>query len=106
MLLMARAMTKYGGKDPCEQPSCRAEEGAEGAREVLQLTPCDLWPYLRGRTLWLVGDSMMQACTLVPCLSQATVTRRAALPCLAAVSSSYLVFTACLLPAVGPTEGL
>jgi hypothetical protein len=39
----------------------RAEEGAEGARELLALTPCDLWPYLAGRTLWLVGDSMMQA---------------------------------------------
>ncbi|WIA13627.1 hypothetical protein OEZ85_007191 [Tetradesmus obliquus] len=25
---------------------------------MLQLTPCDLWPYLRGRTLWVIGDSM------------------------------------------------
>ena len=43
-------------------PRCvRASEGADGARELLTLTPCDLWPYMRGRTLWLVGDSMMQA---------------------------------------------
>ncbi|KAF6252526.1 hypothetical protein COO60DRAFT_1552723, partial [Scenedesmus sp. NREL 46B-D3] len=26
--------------------------------EMLQLTPCDLWPHLRGRTLWVIGDSM------------------------------------------------
>ncbi len=24
------------------------------------MTPCDLFPLLRGRTLWLMGDSMMQ----------------------------------------------
>ena len=29
-------------------------------QKLLTLTPCDLWPWLRGRTLWLVGDSMMQ----------------------------------------------
>jgi hypothetical protein len=22
---------------------------------ALKLSPCDLWPYLRGRTLWLLG---------------------------------------------------
>ena len=38
----------------------RASEGADGARDLLALTPCDLFPYMRGRTLWLVGDSMMQ----------------------------------------------
>ena len=36
----------------------------EGAQELLGLTPCDMWPYFRGRTTWLVGDSMMQVlCT-------------------------------------------
>ena len=30
-----------------------------GHELALTLTPCDLWPYLAGRTLWLVGDSMM-----------------------------------------------
>ncbi|KIZ02893.1 hypothetical protein MNEG_5069 [Monoraphidium neglectum] len=30
----------------------RAEGGAP-----LRLSPCDLYPYLRGRTLWLIGDS-------------------------------------------------
>ena len=29
-------------------------------RELMELTPCDIFPYLRGRTIWLVGDSMMQ----------------------------------------------
>ena len=28
--------------------------------EYLQFTPCDMWPFLRGRTLWILGDS--QAC--------------------------------------------
>ncbi|BDA49809.1 hypothetical protein COCOBI_14-4290 [Coccomyxa sp. Obi] len=38
----------------------RAKVGAVGAKDLLELTPCDLFPYIRGRTLWLVGDSMMQ----------------------------------------------
>eukprot|EP00877_Chromochloris_zofingiensis_P014357 jgi/Chrzof1/9175/Cz03g38220.t1 len=28
-----------------------------GTAASLQLSPCDLWPYLKGRTLWLIGDS-------------------------------------------------
>ncbi|KAF6252248.1 hypothetical protein COO60DRAFT_544594 [Scenedesmus sp. NREL 46B-D3] len=28
-----------------------------GGGSILQLSPCDLVPYLRGRTLWLIGDS-------------------------------------------------
>eukprot|EP00882_Tetradesmus_deserticola_P013284 GHRQ01014091.1.p1 GENE.GHRQ01014091.1~~GHRQ01014091.1.p1 ORF type:complete len:538 (+),score=152.89 GHRQ01014091.1:624-2237(+) len=28
-----------------------------GGGSILQLSPCDLVPYLRGRTLWLLGDS-------------------------------------------------
>eukprot|EP00884_Botryococcus_braunii_P006385 jgi/Botrbrau1/15748/Bobra.4_1s0116.1 len=28
-----------------------------GLYDLLQLTPCDLWPYLRYRTLWVIGDS-------------------------------------------------
>ena len=39
----------------------RAERGAAGMRELMEMTPCDIFPYLRGRTVWLVGDSMMQA---------------------------------------------
>lgn len=35
------------------------------------MTPCDWWPFLRGRTLWLVGDSITQVGslqrTLEPC---------------------------------------
>ena len=38
----------------------RAERGGAGMRELMELTPCDVFPYLRGRTIWLVGDSMMQ----------------------------------------------
>ena len=37
-----------------------AEAGRPGFREMLTLTPCDIFPLLRGRTLWLMGDSMMQ----------------------------------------------
>lgn len=25
--------------------------------DLLQFSPCDLWPYLAGRTLWVIGDS-------------------------------------------------
>ena len=38
-----------------------AEQGRPGFKEMLTLTPCDIFPMLRGRTLWLMGDSMMQA---------------------------------------------
>ena len=34
--------------------------GAEGVREMMEMTPCDIFGYIRGRTVWLVGDSMMQ----------------------------------------------
>ena len=37
-----------------------AERGRPGFREMLTMTPCDIFPLLRGRTLWLMGDSMMQ----------------------------------------------
>ena len=40
----------------------RAEQGAVGVREMLEMTPCDVFAYIRGRTIWLVGDSMMQVC--------------------------------------------
>lgn len=32
---------------------------AQNAASLLQLTPCDLWNVIRGRTLWFIGDSMM-----------------------------------------------
>ena len=38
-------------------------------RELMELTPCDVFPYLRGRTIWLVGDSMMQVRSIVSALS-------------------------------------
>ena len=38
----------------------RAEAGAPDYKETLLMTPCDWWPFLRGRTLWLVGDSITQ----------------------------------------------
>ena len=25
----------------------------------LLVTPCELWPYIRGRTLWILGDSQV-----------------------------------------------
>jgi hypothetical protein len=44
-------------------PSCSAEQLAIGAKVMaqlhggapLKLQPCDLWPYIRGRTLWIIG---------------------------------------------------
>lgn len=55
-------------------PACRPREqaklldyflnqtsrGSEFAHGMMTLTPCDLWPFLRGRTLWLAGDSITQ----------------------------------------------
>ncbi|KAK9901586.1 hypothetical protein WJX75_003489 [Coccomyxa subellipsoidea] len=38
----------------------RADNGSLWAQGLLQLTPCDLWPFIRGRTLWLLGDSITQ----------------------------------------------
>ena len=31
-----------------------------GFTELLEFTPCDLWPALQGRTLWIVGDSQVR----------------------------------------------
>ena len=52
----------------------QARNGAEWAKDSLALKPCDLWPQLRGRTVWMVGDSISQVshCTdachsLLPC---------------------------------------
>lgn len=38
-----------------------AANGSRWAENMLRMTPCDLWPFLRGRTLWLLGDSIAQA---------------------------------------------
>jgi len=41
-----------------------AMQGAEWARKILDLKPCDLWPQIRGRTVWVVGDSISQVASL------------------------------------------
>lgn len=46
---------------PSEVGACRAEEGMVAAKQMLLFTPCDLFPWIKGRTLWLVGDSIQQA---------------------------------------------
>lgn len=28
------------------------------ARDLLLVRPCEVFPYLEGRTLWIIGDSM------------------------------------------------
>lgn len=38
----------------------RASSGSQWATNMLQLTPCDLWPFIHGRTVWLMGDSITQ----------------------------------------------
>ena len=40
------------------------EKGSYYAKGLLELTPCDLWPYIRGKTVWLIGDSIMQVSRL------------------------------------------
>ena len=42
----------------------RAKQGSPGMKDQLMMTPCDFFPFVRGRTLWLIGDSL----TLVPSL--------------------------------------
>ncbi|KAF8060065.1 Zeaxanthin epoxidase [Scenedesmus sp. PABB004] len=46
----------------CPAPLLRAVINAtlalERGAEQLAMTPCDLWAHLRGRTTWIVGDSM------------------------------------------------
>ncbi|KAK9794069.1 hypothetical protein WJX73_006073 [Symbiochloris irregularis] len=32
----------------------------QGFNDVLQFTPCDFWPLLKDRSLWLMGDSLMK----------------------------------------------
>ena len=41
-----------------QQQQLVSELLAQDASSLLQLTPCDLWNLIRGRTLWFVGDSM------------------------------------------------
>lgn len=38
----------------------RAANGSHWAANMLQMTPCDVWPFIRGRTVWLMGDSITQ----------------------------------------------
>ena len=35
----------------------RAKSGSQWAEGMLRLTPCDLWPFIERRTMWLLGDS-------------------------------------------------
>ena len=37
-----------------------SSQGAQWARDALILQPCDLWKVMRGRTIWVVGDSMTE----------------------------------------------
>lgn len=52
-----------------------AEYRAHGWDSILSATPCDLWRFLRGRTLWVMGDSQSQdffkalQCFLHECVS-------------------------------------
>lgn len=39
-----------------------AKNGSRWASDILTLKPCDLWPHVRGRTTWIIGDSLSQAC--------------------------------------------
>lgn len=44
-----------------------AMQGVDWARQILDLKPCDLWPQIRGRTVWVVGDSISQVgCLIYP----------------------------------------
>ncbi|KAK9833022.1 hypothetical protein WJX74_004684 [Apatococcus lobatus] len=36
----------------------QALAGSQNAQGLLELTPCDFWPLIQGRSLWLFGDSI------------------------------------------------
>lgn len=36
----------------------QAYAGSQNAQGLLELTPCDFWPLIQGRSLWLFGDSI------------------------------------------------
>ncbi|KAK9865937.1 hypothetical protein WJX84_007496, partial [Apatococcus fuscideae] len=36
----------------------QAMAGSQNAQGLLELTPCDFWPLIQGRSLWLIGDSI------------------------------------------------
>lgn len=52
-----------------------ADYRERGWESILAATPCDLWRFLRGRTLWIMGDSQSQdlfkalQCFLHECVS-------------------------------------
>ena len=50
-----------------------AERGRPGFRDMLTMTPCDLFSLIRGRTLWLMGDSMMQVLLLARLRCQTSI---------------------------------
>ena len=37
-----------------------ARKGAQWAEDILTFKPCDLWPQIRGKTVWIIGDSVSQ----------------------------------------------
>lgn len=37
-----------------------ATSGADWAKDILTFKPCDLWPLIRERTIWVIGDSISQ----------------------------------------------
>ena len=39
----------------------QALAGSQNAQGLLELTPCDFWPLIQGRSLWLFGDSITMA---------------------------------------------
>ena len=55
-----------------------AMQGAGWARSILDFKPCDLWPQIRGRTVWLAGDSISQVSRLAPLNQPSIQTRKGA----------------------------
>lgn len=52
----------WGTCSPAQAANAFATVGKSlGGGEAARMTPCDLLPYLRGRTLWILGDSHSKA---------------------------------------------
>lgn len=43
-----------------------ASEGHDWAREILLVRPCQIFPFLEGRTMWIIGDSMSKVALPLP----------------------------------------
>ena len=60
MIASQRSTSRSAGILPGMRESLIRNYLARGFRDILTMSPCDLWPLIVGRTLWFSGDSQTQ----------------------------------------------